>query len=100
VTVRGRWPLTRDSSLTTSLGFGMAAMANAVGRRHLARFIDRTVFHDARERLPFVDDAPFGGGAGMVMAPEPLFAAVEAADPVRPLLLLSAQRLGRDTAER
>jgi len=35
-----------------------------------------------------VDDAPFGGGAGMVMKPEPLFAAVEAAQPPRPLLLL------------
>jgi hypothetical protein len=29
-------------------------MANAVGRRHLARFIDRTVFHDARDRPPFL----------------------------------------------
>ena len=53
LTVRGRWPLTRDSSLTTSLGFGMAAMANAVGRRHLARFIDRTIFHDPREHPAF-----------------------------------------------
>lgn len=35
-----------------------------------------------------VDDAPFGGGAGMVLRPEPLFGAVEAADPPRPLLLL------------
>ena len=32
-----------------------------------------------------VDDAPFGGGAGMVLMPEPLFAAVEAVDPPRPL---------------
>lgn len=36
-----------------------------------------------------VDDAPFGGGAGMVMSPEPLYASVEAAAPPRPLLLLS-----------
>jgi tRNA (guanine37-N1)-methyltransferase len=36
-----------------------------------------------------VDDAPFGGGAGMVLMPEPAFAAVEAADPPRPLLLLA-----------
>ena len=35
-----------------------------------------------------VDDAPFGGGPGMVLMAEPVFAAVEAADPVRPLLLL------------
>jgi tRNA (guanine37-N1)-methyltransferase len=35
-----------------------------------------------------VDDAPFGGGAGMVLMPEPLFGAVEAANPQRPLFLL------------
>jgi tRNA (guanine37-N1)-methyltransferase len=36
-----------------------------------------------------VDDMPFGGGAGMVLTPEPVFAAVEAAAPPRPLYLLS-----------
>jgi tRNA (guanine37-N1)-methyltransferase len=35
-----------------------------------------------------VDDAPFGGGAGMVLMAEPLFGAVEAVTPPRPLLLL------------
>ncbi len=35
-----------------------------------------------------VDDSPFGGGAGMVMMPEPVFAAVEVVDPPRPLILL------------
>jgi tRNA (guanine37-N1)-methyltransferase len=35
-----------------------------------------------------VDDSPFGGGAGMVLAPEPLFAAVEKIEPPRPLFLL------------
>jgi tRNA (guanine37-N1)-methyltransferase len=35
-----------------------------------------------------VDAAPFGGGAGMVLMPEPVFAAVEASDAPRPLLLL------------
>ncbi len=35
-----------------------------------------------------VDDAPFGGGAGMVLAAPPVFAAVEAAAPPRPLYLL------------
>ncbi|MCZ7525200.1 MAG: tRNA (guanosine(37)-N1)-methyltransferase TrmD [Acidimicrobiia bacterium] len=48
--------------------------------------------HDPRDhatdRHRSVDDAPYGGGAGMVMAPGPLFAAVEAADPHRPLFLL------------
>jgi tRNA (guanine37-N1)-methyltransferase len=35
-----------------------------------------------------VDDSPFGGGAGMVLLPEPIFAAVEAVEPPRPLYLL------------
>ena len=35
-----------------------------------------------------VDDVPYGGGAGMVLAPGPIFGAVELADPPRPLLLL------------
>jgi tRNA (guanine37-N1)-methyltransferase len=35
-----------------------------------------------------VDDTPFGGGAGMVLRPEPVIASVEAAQPVRPLYLL------------
>lgn len=36
-----------------------------------------------------VDDSPFGGGAGMVLSPGPVFACVEAVDPPRPLWLLS-----------
>lgn len=36
-----------------------------------------------------VDDTPFGGGAGMVLMPEPIFATVEAVEPPRPLLLLA-----------
>ncbi len=35
-----------------------------------------------------VDDAPFGGGAGMVMLPDPIFRCVEAAQPPRPLFLM------------
>lgn len=49
--------------------------------------------HDLREFTVdvhrSVDDAPFGGGAGMVMRPEPIFACVEDVRPPRPLLLLS-----------
>jgi tRNA (guanine37-N1)-methyltransferase len=48
--------------------------------------------HDPRDQTSDVhrtiDDAPFGGGAGMVMKAEPLFASVEAAQPPRPLFLL------------
>jgi tRNA (guanine37-N1)-methyltransferase len=45
---------------------------------------------DTADKHRSVDDEPFGGGAGMVMTPEPLFAAVERVGPVRPLFLLSA----------
>jgi tRNA (guanine37-N1)-methyltransferase len=48
--------------------------------------------HDLREHTTdvhrTVDDAPFGGGAGMVMKAEPIFASVEATAPARPLFLL------------
>lgn len=53
-----------------------------------------------------VDDVPFGGGAGMVLTPEPVFAAVEAVGPPRPLLLLSPggrrfdQAMAHELAER
>jgi tRNA (guanine37-N1)-methyltransferase len=52
-----------------------------------------------------VDDSPFGGGAGMVLMPEPVFAAVEAVDPPRPLILLDPaghtfdQAAARDLAD-
>jgi tRNA (guanine37-N1)-methyltransferase len=63
-----------------------------LGRARLQGRIDVRV-HDLRsgasDRHRSVDDAPFGGGAGMVLAPEPVFAAVELVDPPRPLLLLS-----------
>ena len=36
-----------------------------------------------------VDDALYGGGAGMLFRPEPIFAAVEVVQPQRPLFLLS-----------
>jgi len=38
-----------------------------------------------------VDDAPYGGGAGMVMKPEPFFEAVEALGASAPIVLLSAR---------
>jgi tRNA (guanine37-N1)-methyltransferase len=40
------------------------------------------------DRHRSVDDTPFGGGPGMVLAPEPIFRAVEGVDPPRPLFLL------------
>src|SRR6188508_1746146 len=69
------------------------ASQSLLGRARARRLIDVRV-QDLRSAATdphrSVDDAPFGGGAGMVMMPEPLFAAVEAVQPPRPLLLLSA----------
>jgi len=66
--------------------------ASILGRARRSHIIDLR-FRDLRCAAPephrSVDDAPYGGGAGMVLAPEPIFAAVEQIDPPRPLLLLS-----------
>src|SRR5256714_9261951 len=43
------------------------------------------------DRHHVVDDYPYGGGAGMVMKPEPLFTAVEAVYAGGPIILLSPQ---------
>ncbi len=49
--------------------------------------------HDLRDATTdahrTVDDSPYGGGAGMVLMAEPIFASVDAVDPPRPLLYLS-----------
>jgi tRNA (guanine37-N1)-methyltransferase len=63
-----------------------------LGRARAAGVLDVRV-HDLRSATTdphrSVDDAPFGGGAGMVLMAEPVIAAVEAVDPPRPLLYLS-----------
>jgi len=62
-----------------------------LGKARLTGAVDLRV-HDLRSQTTdahgSVDDAPYGGGAGMVLRPEPIFEAVEAAEPPRPLLLL------------
>jgi len=62
-----------------------------LGRAIGAGVLDVRV-HDLRQwsvdRHRTVDDAPFGGGPGMVMKPEPFFAAVESLDPDRGRVLL------------
>jgi tRNA (guanine37-N1)-methyltransferase len=69
-----------------------ALSASLLGKARAGGLLDLRL-HDPRNWSTdvhrSVDDAPFGGGAGMVMMPEPLFAAVEATEPVRPLFLLS-----------
>jgi tRNA (guanine37-N1)-methyltransferase len=68
------------------------ASESLLGRARQHGTLDVRV-HDLRDQTTdvhrTVDDSPFGGGAGMVMTPEPIFAAVEAVAPPRPLLYLS-----------
>jgi tRNA (guanine37-N1)-methyltransferase len=65
--------------------------SSLVGKAREAGVLDLRV-HDLRAGADdphrSVDDSPFGGGAGMVLAPAPVFAAVESVEPPRPLLLL------------
>ena len=65
--------------------------ASLLGKARAAGLLDLRC-HDIRDHATdvhrSVDDAPYGGGAGMVMTPDPIFAAVEAAAPPRPLWLL------------
>jgi tRNA (guanine37-N1)-methyltransferase len=67
--------------------------ASLLGRARDAGLLDVRL-HDPRDFTTdnhrSVDDSPFGGGVGMVMRPEPLFAAFEASGAPRPLVLLSA----------
>jgi tRNA (guanine37-N1)-methyltransferase len=58
-----------------ALAEGIVARARAKGLLDI-RVLDLRDFTTDRHRV--VDDAPFGGGPGMVLKPEPLFAAVEA----------------------
>jgi tRNA (guanine37-N1)-methyltransferase len=65
--------------------------ASLIGKARRAGVLDLRV-HDLRSATTdvhrSVDDAPFGGGAGMVLAPVPLFGAVESVDAPHPLYLL------------
>jgi len=67
--------------------------ASLLGKARERKLLDLRV-HDLRDWTDdphrTTDDTPFGGGAGMVMTPGPIFSAVESVGPPRPLYLLSA----------
>lgn len=71
--------------------------ASILGRAQQANLLSVGV-HNIRDyatdKHQVTDDTPFGGGGGMVMKPEPIFAAVESvlgAQPAAPVILLSPQ---------
>jgi tRNA (guanine37-N1)-methyltransferase len=70
-----------------------ATASSVIGRARTNGIVDLRL-HDPRDHTSdvhrTVDDTPFGGGAGMVMRPEPLAASIREADPPRPLLAMAA----------
>jgi len=70
------------------LGLSIPARAQAAGAVTYHIFDLRDFAHD-RHRT--VDDAPYGGGPGMVMKPAPFFECVESFAPSGPVVLMSAR---------
>lgn len=70
------------------LGLSIPARAAAAGLVEY-RLVDLREYTHDRHRT--VDDIPYGGGAGMVMKPEPFFEAVDDLKPDGPIVLLSAR---------
>jgi tRNA (guanine37-N1)-methyltransferase len=72
----------------TPLSLSIPARARDAGSVEY-RVVDLRDFTHDRHRT--VDDYPYGGGAGMVMKPEPFFEAVEALGAKSPVALMSAR---------
>ena len=70
------------------LAISIPARAAAAGQVEY-RILDLRDFTHDRHRT--VDDYPYGGGAGMVMKPEPFFEAVDDLAPSGPIVLMSAR---------
>jgi tRNA (guanine37-N1)-methyltransferase len=70
------------------LGLSIPARAREAGSVEY-RVVDLRDYTHDRHRT--VDDYPYGGGAGMVMKPEPFFEAVEALGAAPPIVLMSAR---------
>jgi tRNA (guanine37-N1)-methyltransferase len=81
------------------LGLSIPGRAAAAGLVRY-RVVDLRDYTHDRHRT--VDDTPYGGGAGMVMKPEPFFEAIDDLAPAGPVVLLSARgrRFTHDDAVR
>ncbi|MFM8944961.1 MAG: tRNA (guanine(37)-N(1))-methyltransferase, partial [Actinomycetota bacterium] len=93
----------RIDVVTIFPGILRGAIAESLLGRAIERGLVEVSFLDPRDftqdRHRQVDDEPFGGGPGMVMKPEPIFAAVESlgAERGRTILLSPAgRRLDQD----
>jgi tRNA (guanine37-N1)-methyltransferase len=79
-----------------TLAEGIIARARANGLLDI-RVHDLRDFTTDRHRV--VDDVPFGGGPGMVLKPEPLFAAVEAICATRSAEAVASGRSGSESRD-
>lgn len=81
------------------LGTSIPGRAAEKGRVKYRTVQLRDFTHDKHQTA---DDYAFGGGAGMVLKPEPFFEAVESLGPKGPVILMSARgrRFGHDDAVR
>jgi len=70
------------------LSSGVTGRGLAAGLVTLRMHNLRDYTHDRHRQ---VDDIPYGGGAGMVLKPEPIFEAVRAREGTGPVILLSPQ---------
>jgi len=70
-------------------GFCSETLLGKAQRNGLLEVRSHDLRDGATDRHRSVDDSPFGGGPGMVLAPEPVFRAVESVEPPRPLLVLT-----------
>ena len=76
-------------------GMFQGPLSASILKRAQERQLLSIALHDIRaattDKHHVVDDYPYGGGAGMVMKPEPVFAAIEAVYAGGPLILLTPQ---------
>ncbi len=88
----------RFDIITIFPGIFSSFVAESILGKAVENSLVRIVLHDLRDftadRHRVTDDYPFGGGAGMVMKPEPIFLAVEAIKaekPEAPVVLMTPQ---------
>jgi tRNA (guanine37-N1)-methyltransferase len=76
-------------------GMFQGPLTESILKRAQERGLLSIALHNIRDvttdRHHVVDDYPYGGGAGMVMKPEPVFASIEAVYQSGPIILLAPQ---------
>ncbi len=69
----------------------MTSIPGRAAAKGLVRYRVVDLRAHTHDRHQTADDVPYGGGAGMVLKPEPFFEAMDALKPAPPVVLLSAR---------